>query len=82
MPGTTMKARNFFVMYHDHFDLSREEVRSFKLSFSQFGEDIIIDRFFRRAGVTKGAYLDIGAYDPFNFPTRYFCIRKVGKGST
>jgi FkbM family methyltransferase len=35
-----------------------------QLTYSQYGEDLIVDRALRNLGITRPAYLDIGAYSP------------------
>jgi FkbM family methyltransferase len=44
--------------------LSREEIRAFAISFSQFGEDLSITRWVDELKIDKGTYLDIGAFHP------------------
>lgn len=47
---------------------SREEIRHLRLSFSQFGEDIGIARWFREHfKIDRGIYVDVGAYHPTQF---------------
>ena len=38
--------------------------RHFKISFSQFGEDLILLKYLKYKGIEKGKYLDIGAFHP------------------
>lgn len=38
---------------------------SYKKSYSQSGEDLIIDFIFNAIGITHPSYIDIGAHDPF-----------------
>lgn len=46
-----------------------------RLSFSQSGEDLIVDFIFRVLRIEKPTYLDLGAYDPFHFSnTAYFYL--------
>lgn len=44
--------------------LSREEIRNLKISFSQFGEDLIILRLLRKLNPNHGIYVDVGAFHP------------------
>lgn len=45
--------------------LSREEIRQMKISFSQFGEDLIVLSYFGGENPKKnGIYVDVGAFDP------------------
>ncbi len=47
---------------------SREEIRHLRLSFSQFGEDIGLQRWFdEHFKITRGIYVDVGAYHPIQF---------------
>jgi len=39
--------------------------RDYKKSYSQSGEDLIIDFIFNAIGITQPSYLDIGAHDPY-----------------
>ena len=83
LSSTAVKLINFLLYLlknREHFDLSREEVRSFRMSFSQFGEDVIIDEFFKRTGVPKGTYIDIGAYDPVQFSNTLLLHKKGWQG--
>jgi FkbM family methyltransferase len=43
------------------------ETHNARLSFSQSGEDLIVDFIFQALRTEKPTYLDIGAYDPFQF---------------
>lgn len=36
----------------------------FKISYSQFGEDLIIENYLNSKNIKKGKYLDIGAFHP------------------
>ena len=47
-------------------------------SFSQFGEDRILDEHFR--GVENGFYIEVGAYHPFCFSNSYLFYRKGWRG--
>lgn len=38
-----------------------------KVSFSQCGEDCIVDHMFKLRGIIKPSFIDIGAYHPFSF---------------
>jgi hypothetical protein len=44
--------------------LTREEIRSARFSFSQFGEDLVIEELLGRMGISHGFYVDVGAFDP------------------
>jgi FkbM family methyltransferase len=49
-------------------------------SFSQCGEDIIVDFIFKQMQIIKPSYLDIGANHPFIFNNTYFFYRLGCKG--
>lgn len=51
-----------------------------KRSFSQCGEDIIIDFIFFQLGIDKPTYLDIGAYHPFILSNTYLFYLKGASG--
>jgi FkbM family methyltransferase len=51
-----------------------------KQSFSQSGEDLIIDFIFTQIGVTKPSYLDIGAHHPFYLSNTALFYQKGCKG--
>jgi FkbM family methyltransferase len=44
--------------------LSREEIRLARFSFSQFGEDLVLEEPTNQLGVERGFYVDVGAFDP------------------
>jgi len=44
--------------------LSREEIRLARFSFSQFGEDLVIEELLNQMGISHGFYVDVGAFDP------------------
>ncbi len=49
-----------------------------KISFSQEGEDLILDRLLN--GKTKGFYVDVGAYHPKRFSNTYFFYMRGWRG--
>ncbi|MCF8448885.1 MAG: FkbM family methyltransferase [Taibaiella sp.] len=51
-----------------------------KVSFSQFGEDIIMMQMLQRFGVTNITYLDIGANDPINGSNTYNFYLRGNRG--
>ena len=51
-----------------------------KKSYSQCGEDIFILKFFKDK-ITKGTYLDIGAFNPIKFNNTYLLHKKGWKGT-
>jgi FkbM family methyltransferase len=44
--------------------LTREEIRLARFSFSQFGEDLVIEELLNELGIKQGFYVDVGAFDP------------------
>ena len=46
---------------------SREEIRWMQVSYSQFGEDLIVERLVKELAIGNGVYVDIGAFDPIAF---------------
>lgn len=51
-----------------------------KVTFSQCGEDVIIDHIFRNRGINHISYLDIGANHPILSNNTYLFYRNGGKG--
>jgi FkbM family methyltransferase len=50
--------------------------RLYRKSYSQSGEDVIVDRILSLIGVKKPKYLDIGASDPVDLNNTYFFYKK------
>lgn len=48
-------------------DLSREEIRLCRFSFSQLGEDLTIMHLLMEKNPSEGIYVDVGAYDPVTY---------------
>jgi len=46
------------------FPLNKMEFRAMQVSFSQFGEDLRVRSFASQMGISRGFYVDAGAYDP------------------
>lgn len=51
-----------------------------KCSYSQSGEDLIIDFIFNGLKIEKPSYLDIGAYHPYHYSNTAFFYKKGGRG--
>jgi len=51
-----------------------------KVTFSQCGEDVILDHIFRARGIENVSYLDIGTNHPVHASNTYFFYRKGGNG--
>jgi hypothetical protein len=45
--------------------LEREETRAMRISFSQFGEDLLLLSYFEKFDHRSGVYVDVGAFSPF-----------------
>lgn len=54
----------FLLKNRESVEFSREEIRFFRTSFSQFGEDLAVFRWAKEFGIEKGKYLDVGAFHP------------------
>lgn len=52
-------------------------IASYKKSFSAKGEDIIVNLYFKDAGISKGTYLDVGCYHPI-FGSNTHLLHKIG----
>jgi len=60
---------------------SREEIRYLQLSFSQFGEDIGLARWFDEFfQIQKGVYVDVGAFHPIHFSNTLLLHKKGRRG--
>lgn len=55
-------------------------VRRFRVSYSQTGEDIIIDSALRSVGVTHPSYIDIGAWQPVRANNTYYFYKRGSRG--
>lgn len=51
-----------------------------KLSFSQYGEDLVVDSLFGALKVKQPSYLDIGAWEPIMGSNTYLFYRQGGRG--
>ena len=60
---------SLFWLLHNRSRLafSREEIRWMQVSYSQFGEDLIVERLAQELGISNGMYVDVGAFDPIAF---------------
>lgn len=57
--------KNIFNLFNKGRIKEKENTENFKISFSQCGEDLLVQYTFGLRGVLKPSYLDIGANDPF-----------------
>src|SRR4051812_40484804 len=53
---------------------------AWKKTFSQCGEDVIVDFIFRKIGIPQPSYIDIGAHDPLWISNTAFFYRKGCRG--
>ena len=53
-------------LFKKSFNKSSKQIKSYKKSYSQSGEDVIIDFIFHTIGITNPSYLDIGAHHPYS----------------
>jgi FkbM family methyltransferase len=60
--------------------LHRNYSRNYKLSFSQCGEDLIINQLLCDLGIDKISYLDIGAHHPSYLSNTYLLYLQGGSG--
>jgi FkbM family methyltransferase len=51
-----------------------------KLSFAQYGEDLVAGGLLSALGVDKPSYIDIGAYEPIRSNNTYLFYRRGGRG--
>lgn len=58
----------------------RDELPYFKWSFSQFGEDLILDAFFERKDIKTGFYVEIGAFEPIFLSNTHYFYKKGWRG--
>jgi hypothetical protein len=77
-----LKSRLFPLSFgsFNRLNLSSEEKRNANISFSQFGEDLIIIRFLRRLDPSKGIYVDCGCFDPIAISNTLLLHKKGYKG--
>jgi FkbM family methyltransferase len=52
----------------------------FKKSFSQYGEDLIVDGIFQMRGIFKPTFIDIGANDPFKLNNTAIFYQRHSRG--
>ncbi len=61
-------------------DIKRNYCTHSKVSFSQCGEDLILQYLFSTLGIATVTYLDIGAHHPAYLNNTYFFYRRGGRG--
>jgi hypothetical protein len=62
------------------YALSREEIRQVAFSFSQFGEDLAVQRWTRELGLVNGYYVDVGAFHPVHLSNTLLLHRRGWRG--
>lgn len=60
--------------------LGRNHSENFKASYSQCGEDLILQQLFMVLGISKVSYLDIGAHHPTYLSNTFLFYENGGKG--
>jgi len=60
--------------------LLNQKTSSFKKSYSQCGEDLIIDYVFKLRGIKTPTYLDVGANEPFTLNNTAYFYEKGSRG--
>jgi FkbM family methyltransferase len=65
------------ILQHLHLD-SKSAQRFERIFYSQFGEDILINRIFPEK--TDGFYVDVGAYHPWRYSNTYLLHKKGWRG--
>ena len=58
--------------------LTRDEFRQVNISFSQFGEDLIVSSYFPPDYI--GLYVDVGAFHPYKFSNTMLLYKKRWSG--
>lgn len=58
----------------------KKPLPSSRLSYSQLGEDLVIDFIFEQHQIHQPFYIDIGSNDPVRYSNSYYFYRKGGKG--
>lgn len=59
-----------------------DEMWSSRFSFSQFGEDLIIEALLCSEEQKEGFYIDVGAYHPLRYSNSYYFYRRGWRGIT
>lgn len=64
----------------DPYNFTREDIRWLQFSFSQFGEDFSLKAVIRELGLTRGFYVDAGAFHPQYFSNTLLLYRDGWRG--
>jgi FkbM family methyltransferase len=76
MSKETLLKNKIFYFFYKYLKIFRN--KKGKLFFSEMGEDIIINRLFRK--INLGFYIDVGAYHPFKGSLTYLLFKRGWKG--
>ena len=60
--------------------LTREQIRFVRFSFSQYGEDVVIEELINQLGIERGFYVDVGAYDPLIYSNTLLLFERGWSG--
>lgn len=77
---STFEWKYELVMKAGREGIQNGEIGDLNFSFSQFGEDLRVKRLARKIGITKGVYIDVGAYDPVEFSNTLLLYKKGWRG--
>jgi len=75
-----MNIKKYLILKNYKNFLAYHVRNKYKKSYSQCGEDIIIDAFLSGIGISKPTYIDIGTYHPILNNNTYFFYTKGGHG--
>ena len=70
-------ARNLVPDSVKQFLVYSDEVEFGRLSFSQYGEDLVLGSLLAKK---EGFYVDVGSYDPIRFSNTYYFYRQGWRG--
>lgn len=68
----------FYRSLKDIFRL--DKIPAGRISYSQCGEDLLVDYVFRLRGVEKPTYIDVGAFDPFHLNNTAIFYHRGARG--
>jgi len=60
--------------------ICKDELPYFRWSFSQFGEDMVLDSYFQQKKIEKGFYVEVGAFEPVYLSNTYYFYKKGWRG--
>ncbi len=74
--GINRRIPNIFKTYFKKSDYNLSK----RVSFSQTGEDMIVDFIFNAKNIYKPTYIDIGAFHPFHYSNTAYFYKKKSRG--